>query len=373
MLSLLQTIERENIRALAIDGTSGTVLLTDDHGNPLTPGLMYNDARATVELEQIRAVAPADSPANAVTAGLPKLLWLVRHTQQAPICYAMHQADWLTFQFTQKPGLSDSNNCLKTGYDPINQVWPHWLSQLDISRDWLPDVHTPGSPLTTLATDIADSLGLSDKVVVVSGTTDSTAAIMATGAHDIGDAITSLGSTLVCKVISDRPISASDHGIYSQPYGRHWLVGGGSNSGGAVLRQYFSDVQMQAMQTRLTPDQPTGLDYYPLPGPGERFPVNDPAMRPRLAPRPQDDAQFFQGLLEGIAQIEYNGYRLLHELGAPYPTSVRSVGGGAANQAWTRIRSRLLKTDMLEVEHSEAAYGSALLARQGFKIHGSIQ
>lgn len=37
------------------------------------------------------------------------------------------------------------------------------------------------------------------------------------------------------------------------------------------------------------------LDYYPLTKPGERFPVNDPAMQPRLTPRPEDDARFLQG------------------------------------------------------------------------------
>ena len=198
------------------------------------------------------------------------------------------------------------------------------------------------------------------------GTTDSTAAIFATGAQQVGDAVTSLGSTLVCKVISDTPVFAAEYGIYSQPFGDNWLVGGASNSGGAVLRQYFTDTQMQQLSEYIDPVQATGLDYYPLPATGERFPVNDPALEPRMTPRPADDAIFFQGLLEGIARIEYNGYRLLHELGAPYPASVRSVGGGAKNPAWTRIRSRLLNTSMYDPDHTEAAYGSALLARQGF-------
>ncbi len=42
-------------------------------------------------------------------------------------------------------------------------------------------------------------------------------------------------------------------------------------------------------------DAPTGLDFYPLASPGERFPVNDPGLAPRLEPRPEDDALFLQG------------------------------------------------------------------------------
>ncbi len=77
---------------------------------------------------------------------------------------------------------------------------------------------------------------------------------------------------------------------------------------------------------------PTGLDYYPLPQAGERFPIADPNFEPRLSPRPDDDRLFFQGLLEGIAQVEAQGYERLAELGATPLKSIRSVGGGAANE-----------------------------------------
>jgi sugar (pentulose or hexulose) kinase len=367
--ALLQSIDRDAVRAIAIDGTSGTVLLTDGQGHPLTHALMYNDARASAQLTRLQRVAPADSPVNAVTAGLPKILWLFEQTHDLPVQHIMHQADWLSFQFSKHAGISDSNNCLKSGYDPLARAWPTWVSQLGIPLSCLPSVLAPGHVIGYIAADVARVFALPTNTVIVSGTTDSTAAIYATGANQVGDAVTSLGSTLVCKVISDKPVFAPKYGVYSQPFADHWLVGGASNSGGAVLRQYFSDTQMQQMSDRLQPEKSTGLNFYPLPSTGERFPVNDPALPPRLAPRPDDDVVFFQAMLEGIAQIEYNGYRLLHELGAPYPVSVRSVGGGANNRAWTQIRSRLLHTRMLDVEHHEAAYGSALLARQGFLHH----
>lgn len=77
--------------------------------------------------------------------------------------------------------------------------------------------------------------------------------------------------------------------------GNSWLVGGASNTGGAVLRQYFTSEQLQQLSAKIDPSQPSGLHYYPLTKPGERFPVNDPQLQPQLAPRPADDAQFLQG------------------------------------------------------------------------------
>ena len=45
---------------------------------------------------------------------------------------------------------------------------------------------------------------------------------------------------------------------------------------------------------------------------GDRFPINDPYLEPRLAPRPDDPIEFLHGLLESMARIEAQGYKLLH-------------------------------------------------------------
>ena len=125
------------------------------------------------------------------------------------------------------------------------------------------------------------------------------------------------------------------------------------------------------MSTQLEPDTPTGLEMYPLPARGERFPRNDPDMLPNIPEFPGENAQqrlqFLQGMLESIARIEAEGYRLLNHLGAPYPKSVRSVGGGSRNPAWNRIREKALGVPMLEVKYPDAAYGAALLALKGYQ------
>ena len=82
-------------------------------------------------------------------------------------------------------------------------------------------------------------------------------------------------------------------------------------------------------------------------------------------PRPLDDVEFFQGLLEGIATIEQKGYERLAQLGAPFPSKIYTTGGGANNEAWTTIRSFMLGAPIIKSNQTEAAYGSALLARQG--------
>lgn len=273
-----------------------------------------------------------------------------------------HQADWIMGRLLGRFGLSDENNCLKLGYDSRARRWPGWLAKLDIDMRQLPEVRPAGTSIGRMDAGVARTLGLPVNVKIVTGTTDSVAGFIAAGAARVGEAVTSLGSTLALKVISEQPVFAPEYGVYSHRLGDLWLAGGASNSGGAVLLQFFSRAKMDSMTPHLQPGQPTGLNYYPLPARGERFPHCDPALPPRLEPRPPEDLRFFQSMLEGIAAIEREGYARLHALGAPYPVDVRTVGGGARNPAWAQIRQRLLGVPVTNVVSADAAFGAAMLA-----------
>jgi len=287
---------------------------------------------------------------------------LPRAPAAAHIC---HQADWIAGTLCGRFDISDENNALKLGYDPVTRRWPAWLHELGVPRQLLPRVYPPGTTLANVSETVADQLGIARDCRLVAGTTDSIAAFIATGANEPGDGVTSLGSTLVLKLVCDRPVFSGELGVYSHRLGDIWLAGGASSSGGGVLRLYFSQHQLDAMTPALDPGRPTGLDYYPLPGTGERFPRNDPRLEPVLEPRPDDDLIFFQAMLEGIARIEKQGYDALTGLGAPRLNRVISAGGGSTNPAWSRIRERLLGVPVSTAKHTEASYGAALLAAAG--------
>lgn len=358
------------VRALCVDGTSGTLLLSDPQGRPLTPALLYSDRRATAAAAAVDAVAPTESAARGPGATLSKLIHLAgtltRHRPSAPEALALHQADWIAGRLTKRFGWSDWNNALKLGYDAERLSWPDWVLTLIPEGVRLPEVRAPGAALgpmqPRLAAELGFERGLHAGLQILAGTTDSTAAAIAAGVREPGDAVTCLGSTLVLKVLSERPITASRYGVYSQRLGDLWLVGGASNSGGAVLRQYFGDGDLATLSTLIDPKTPSGLDYYPLPRPGERFPRAQPELVPRIHPRPSDRARFLQGLLEGIARIEAEGYALLVDLGAPQATRILTTGGGSVNGTWSAIRERILGIPVAAATRQEAAYGSAMLA-----------
>jgi sugar (pentulose or hexulose) kinase len=359
LASLKADADISRVLSIAVDGTSGTILMLDNAGQVLGDASLYNDPAPPEAVRAVAKAAPAGSAASGPASPLAKLLAM----QDVPGATRLaHQADWIATRLGAKPGVSDENNALKTGYDPVSRCWPTWLRDLGIRRDLLPDVAAPGTPVGTIDPALATRLGLPASTIIAAGTTDGCAAFLATGADAMGEAVTSLGSTLMLKQLCDRPIFSAEHGVYSHRLGDRWLVGGASNSGGAALARHFSAGELAALSARIDPRRESGLDYYPLPCTGERFPVADPRITPRETPRPADDSTFLQGLLEGIARIEALGYRRLADLGAPPLASVRTVGGGARNEIWTAIRHRTLGVDLLPARSEEAAVGTATLA-----------
>ncbi len=346
--------------AMAVDGTSGTILPVDGDGHPLGLASMYNDTAVASDVVKIAAFAPLETAARGSTSPLARAL-----TMQKDANWILHQADWLMGKFTGQFGTSDENNALKTGYDPVTRRWPDWIAATGMNLEVLPRVIPVGTRVGTIAASIATLLNLPSDLAIVSGTTDGCAAFLASGASNVGDGVTSLGTTLTLKLLSAVPIFAPQYGIYSHRIGDQWLAGGASNSGGGVLQKFFSVRQLEALTPQLKPDIPTGLNYYPLSEVGERFPIADSTMAPQLMPRPVNDLTFYQGILEGIAEIEALGYRRLTKLGASPLSSIRTLGGGTSNSAWTQMRLRSLGVPARPALSEHAAVGTALLAWRG--------
>jgi len=372
---LLLNIPGSEVLAMSVDGTSSSILVCDQHGNPCGPALMYNDTRCQQQADLIRIHAPDDSPAHGPGSSLSKLLYLQAIYPEAR--YALHQSDWIMSMLSGRPGISDENNALKLGFTPGADEWPEWINVLGLNKALLPRVYPAGTVIAPISNQVSITLGINPDVNIVTGTTDSTAAFLATGAFKKGQAVTSLGSTLVTKIIADTPVSSRVHGVYSHRIFGRWLVGGASNSGGSALLTVFSVDEMNTLMPLLNPQQDTGQDFYPLPASGERFPIADPGLQPRMPKTMPDDLEsrafIFQGLLEGISRIEAQAYSLLRQLGAPAPEMVLTAGGGSANAAWNTIRERYLGVPVVRARHHQASYGAALLARYGVRGAPSFQ
>src|SRR5262249_27550731 len=145
-----EAVDLGAVERIAVDGTSGTLLLIDADGQPRSLGLMYNDARAAAEAARIAAVAPAESGAHGRSSELAKLLHLLGEGAASDVRHAVHQADWIAGRLAARHGISDENNALKLGYDPVTRTWPAWLDELGVPRTLLPKVLVPGTSFAAI-------------------------------------------------------------------------------------------------------------------------------------------------------------------------------------------------------------------------------
>ncbi len=346
-----------DLHALAFAGTSGTVLTVSADGAPEGPALMYDNPAGD---DQLAALRQLDIDRNAQLAALARWRHLVEQRGQTGL--PVSQADWFLWRLTGRH-VSDSNNALKWGFDAVDERWPAAIAERFGQQ--LPEVRRPGTPVGPIDGAFCARWQLPVATRVVTGTTDSMAALWASGARAEGDGVSSLGSTLALKLISQHPVFDIASGVYSHRFGERFAVSGASNSGGRVLAQFFARAELERLSATIDPERPDTLGYWPLPGRGERFPIVAPAMAPRLTPRPDDPAAFLAGLLRGIARIEAQGYRRFAQLGASPVRRVYSAGGGAHNAVFRQIRAHALGVPVMLAERTEAAWGAARLAQRG--------
>ena len=150
--------------------------------------------------------------------------------------------------------MTDENNALKSGYDPVTRAWPDWIATTGFDPSLFPRVVPAGTRIGTILPDMAAQFGLPSDTAIVAGTTDGCAAFLASGATEPGDGVTSLGTTLTLKLLSDTPVFAPDFGIYSHRIGDQWLAGGASNTGGAAIGKFFSKDDIARLTPLLDPD-----------------------------------------------------------------------------------------------------------------------
>ncbi|HVF76661.1 MAG TPA: FGGY-family carbohydrate kinase [Solirubrobacteraceae bacterium] len=347
-------IAAERITAVATCGTSGTIVLVDADGEPVTQALMYDDGRAA---PQARRLGMATSWA------LPKLHWFLEHepATRRPAVRVAHQPDIVTSRLVGHPVATDASHALKTGYDAGRGCFEDHGSE-DV-RHLLPGVVAPGTQLGEVSAQATAQTGLPSGAAVIAGMTDGCAAQIAAGALRPGDWNSVLGTTLVLKGCSDERIDDPTHGVYSHrsPDGG-WLPGGASSSGAGVLPQRFPGRDLDELGRRAADHEQTRVLAYPLVSRGERFPFAAPAAEGFMLGTPADEGEHAAALMQGVALVERLCFDALGQLGAPLAGELTLTGGATRNRAWSQLRADALNRPVRLPERAESAFGMAILA-----------
>jgi sugar (pentulose or hexulose) kinase len=368
--STIAAVTAGSVRATALCGTSGTILLVDERGDPLTNGVMYDDARAVKETAHANEVGSDLWAALGYSRmqpawALPKLMWLLReHGERRPGVRLAHQPDFITHRLTGHVVPADSSHALKSGYDVINEAWPHDIfARLGIPAEVLPDVVRAGTQLGSVCKEATQATGIPTGTPLVAGMTDGCAAQLGAGALAIGSWNSVLGTTLVVKGVSRELIRDPAGVVYShRSPDDGWLPGGASSVGAGVLTVRYKGRDLEALNRQAAEREPATVIAYPLVSRGERFPFMAPDAEGFVLGSPIDETDHYAALLQGVAYVERLIFDYLDLLGAPTGGNLTLTGGGARSRYWCQLRADVLGRPVRLPRNAEAALGMAVLA-----------
>ncbi|MCF3963637.1 FGGY-family carbohydrate kinase, partial [Streptomyces fuscigenes] len=365
---------RAPVAAVAVCSTSGTVLLTGEDGEPVSPALMYDDGRAAAQARR------AQEAGDELWAGLgqriqpgwalAKLLWLADEgmADAGTRPRVTHQADFVTSRLVGRPVAADSSHALKSGYDTRRRAWPaEVLERLGLSdRMRFPDVVLPGTVLGTVGAAGAEATGLAEGIPVVAGMTDGCAAQLGSGAWEVGRWNTVLGTTLVLKGVTAEPLHDPAGVLYNHlSLDGTWLPGGASSVGAGALSASFPGADLAALDRAAAAHEPAGAVTYPLVSRGERFPFLAPDAEAFTLGTPADEADHYASLLQGVALAERLCLAYVRRLGARVDGPVAMTGGATRSAYWNQLRSDVLGRPVAVPEQADSALGMAVLAARG--------
>ena len=243
-------IDPAKIIAVGIDAFSTTVLPVDKQGEPLRPGLIWMDRRASQQADWINKNLKNETwqiNGNISDAGniAPKIMWI---KENEPGVYEkthmfLHANGYLGYRLTGKysmdiseAGLSQMCNTRTGEYADV------LLDGCGIDRVKLPPIFNCSDVIGQVTAEAAAETGLVQGTPVIAGAMDNVAAGLGTGVSKGGDVFISGGTVTTNNVCLGQPKYNKNLHVYPHIVPGTWITAGGVDFGGAGLKWFKEEV-----------------------------------------------------------------------------------------------------------------------------------
>ncbi len=362
------------LAGVAMTSTSGSLVLADAQGEPVRPAMLYDDGRAGSIASELNGRLPAgETPINA-SYSLAKALWVRQHEplNWARATYILHPADWLNSRLTGQLGICDYSNALKLGYDHEKGDWIPAVGLADIPASMFPRVVAPGDQVGTFSATASEQTGVAAGIPVIAAASDGLASLVGSGASEPGHANTTLGTTLVWKVLTAATPRLGP-GMYCHHLPNHLRVpGAASNTGPGSLRLEHAGATPEEMDRRAAAYLPTLVQCYLLGSRGERFPFLNPRADAFFEGPAASPEEAYAAQLQSLACVERWGYERLEACGVAVGTEVFSAGSAASSPVLSQLRANILNRNVLRGANPTASFGAAILTAATVLFGGDL-
>lgn len=360
------------VAAVTVSAMVPSLCGVDSSGAPVTPGLLYGDARGQTPVRRFDDTSgsgvafgsdtgrgPNDVPTSDARAG---------STEGEAVGFAR----WLAGRDGVEslwPAQAVANRAL-CGVAAIDSSTAMAMAPMSDGQGWAPDLldelRMRPDQFATISPGAA-AIGRRDGSLVSAGTIDALGEQLVAPCGDPGDVLVMCGTTLLPWVLTDEWIEVD--GLWTFPSARAGImaVGGASNAGGLFIdrvRALVGDTPPAELLALGPDDLPVWLPY-PR---GERTPVHDPDRRAELL-------DLHVGHTPAhvlMAAYEAAGFVVRHhiELSGLGTDRIVAVGGGTQSSAWMQA---LADTTGLAVDVSAEPCSAALGAAYHSRVTAGLE
>lgn len=309
----------------------------DSAGSPLTPGLLYGDARGRVDAE----------PGGDESGEWRQFLaWTA---EQVPDAHGYWPAQTVANSALSGTPALDTTSAVTT--HPLFD-FSGWDAELVAEAGARPDQLPTIVPSGQVAGKVGDA-------VLEPGTIDALAEQIVAGADSPGDILVICGTTLIVWAVVEREVRVPGYLCVPHTTQGLWLLGGPSNAGGLFL-DWARRLLGSAPGSSLS--DPAAVPVWSPYLRGERAPLHNPNLRGQLV-----DLDLTHGPDAVMrAAFETAGFatRRLFDAADLTPQRIVATGGGTRVEGWIQALAdaTLLPVDVVAVPEG-GALGAAFLAR----------
>ncbi|MGI5183544.1 FGGY-family carbohydrate kinase [Dactylosporangium sp. CA-152071] len=379
LLTATGQTQGQDIVAVGVSGMGPCVVLTDETGTLLRPGILYGvDTRATAQIARLThelggaaAIRAQTGSALSTQSVGPKLSWLAEHEPDvwARARRLFMPASWLGWNLTGAYYLDQhsASQCTPM-YDAASQDWhQRWAAPL-AGPLTLPPLVWPADVIGTVSADAAAQTGLAAGTPVIAGTIDAWSEAVSVGAQQLGDLMLMYGTTMflvhTTALHNTSPVLWGTTGAFP---GTRNLAAGMATSGAITswLHDLFGapghpQLLAEAHESGVGARGLLMLPYFA----GERTPIADPDARGVIAglTTAHTRGDLYRAALEATAFGVRHNIEAFEHAGARIDRIV-AVGGGTRGGLWPQIVSDVTGRRQLVPEKTiGASYGAAYLA-----------
>jgi xylulokinase len=390
-------LKAADVKAIGLSGQMhGSVFLRSD-GTVIRRALLWNDQRTKDECDEITDLAGGRKKllkmvANPALTGFtaPKILWLRNKEPEnfEQLAKVLLPKDDVRRRLTGEMAtdVSDASGMLLL--DVEKRAWSKkLLKKLDLDESLLATVYESEQVTGKLRQEVADELGLSTDCIVVGGAGDCAANAVGTGVVTKGVLSTSVGSSGVMFVHSDKMQVDPKGRLHTFCHAVHgkWHMMGVNLSAGRSLQWLVEDIckdlpnepdpyEVLSAEAAGVPTGSQGLFFLPYLS-GERTPHADPLARGCFIglTLSHKRGHLARAVMEGVTYSMRDSLDIIRELKVPVK-EIRASGGGSKNPLWRQMQADVFNQEVATINAEEGpAYGVALLAAVGAGAYATIE